>query len=248
MPRSKQNTSVPQNQDALPPHSVRISKKARRVTLRMVAGKGLEVVLPQGAPLSMVPEVLARHAAWIEKQRAQRPQIQNPADVERVPKTIFFPLTREFFEVRRLELDTTPTQKTRHRINPEAGILLLPADDDEALKKLRAWFLRAAKATLQGVLEAASKETGLDYTSFGVGLPRTRWGSCTCKKGIRLNARLMFVSPELARSVAIHELCHTVHLHHGPKFHALVQGFDPDEWVHHKGLREAEKSMPSWAY
>ncbi|MFI3272711.1 MAG: SprT family zinc-dependent metalloprotease [Pseudomonadota bacterium] len=239
------------NTSGLPHHSVRISKKARRITLRMVAGKGLEVVLPQGTPMTMVPDILTRHAAWIEKQLAQRPQIQDTSLRKSVPKTIFFALTQEFFEVQRIPCSDESImlpKKTRHRFNPEPGVVLLPADDDEALKKLRAWFLRVAKSTLLTVLEDARRETGLDFTSFGVGLPRTRWGSCTYKKGIRLNARLMFVAPELARSVAIHELCHTVHLHHGPKFHALVQKFDAEEWTHHKALKEAERTMPTWAY
>lgn len=236
---------------ALPPHSVRISKKARRIILRMVTGKGLEVVLPEGAPLSMVPEVLSRHAAWIEKHLAQRPEVQDESLLKAVPKTIFFALTQEFFEVQRIpchDENTTLGKRKRYYFNPEPGVLLLPADDDDALKKLRTWFLRVAKSTLLTVLEDASRETGLDFTSFGVGLPRTRWGSCTSKKGIRLNARLMFVPPDLARAVAIHELCHTVHLHHGPKFHALVQKFDAEEWEHYKELKEAERMMPNWAY
>lgn len=244
----------------LPPHTVRVSKKARRISLRLVAGKGLELVLPLGTPLSVVPDVLQRHATWIERQLAKRPHLQGLALPEKqslVPETIFFSLTSEFFQIKRLcavsdegESGQAGARKStkRERINPEPGVLLLPHSDEEAIKKLRAWLLRVARVNLGAMLEAASKETGLPYSSFGVGLPRTRWGSCTYKKGIRLNARLMFVSPELVRSVIIHELCHTVHLNHGPKFHALVQQFDAEEWVHHKQLKDAERVMPSWVY
>jgi Predicted metal-dependent hydrolase len=51
----------------LPPHSIRISRRARRISLRILRGIGLEVVLPPWADRAMVPEILARHEGWIRK-------------------------------------------------------------------------------------------------------------------------------------------------------------------------------------
>lgn len=56
---------------SLPPHTVRVSARARGVSLRVTVSKGLEVVLPWGIDGGAVPEILHRHRAWIERQLAR---------------------------------------------------------------------------------------------------------------------------------------------------------------------------------
>ncbi len=51
---------------------------------------------------------------------------------------------------------------------------------------------------------------------------RTKWGSCTGRNDISLSLYLMTLPEHLRDFVIIHELCHTVHHDHSPRFHALV--------------------------
>lgn len=50
-----------------PPYTVRRSQRARRILLRILPGKGLEVILPPHADPAQVPGVVVRMRAWIEK-------------------------------------------------------------------------------------------------------------------------------------------------------------------------------------
>ncbi|WP_027187535.1 M48 family metallopeptidase [Desulfovibrio cuneatus] len=50
-----------------PPYTVRRSQRARRILLRIVPGKGLEVILPPHADPAQVPGVVVRMRSWIEK-------------------------------------------------------------------------------------------------------------------------------------------------------------------------------------
>ena len=52
---------------SLPHYAVRVSKKAKRIILRILPHKGLEVVLPAHVGVSCVPNVLAQKREWIEK-------------------------------------------------------------------------------------------------------------------------------------------------------------------------------------
>jgi predicted metal-dependent hydrolase len=45
-----------------------------------------------------------------------------------------------------------------------------------------------------------------------------RWGSCDQDKNIVLNLFLMQLPWQLIDYVLLHELCHTMHLDHGPGF------------------------------
>lgn len=84
-------------------------------------------------------------------------------------------------------------------------------------------LLRAeAKDTLpQRTAELAAKH-GLRYDRVTIRAARTKWGSCTARGDISLSLYLMTLPEHLRDYIIIHELCHTVHHNHSPRFHALV--------------------------
>lgn len=51
---------------------------------------------------------------------------------------------------------------------------------------------------------------------------RSNWGSCSAKRNINLNMRLVKLPQELCDFIIIHELCHLIHRNHGTEFHKLV--------------------------
>ncbi len=57
---------------------------------------------------------------------------------------------------------------------------------------------------------------------------RRTWGSCSSRKNLNFNWRLLTLPAELADYVIIHELCHTVHMDHSRDFWGLVGTFLPD--------------------
>ena len=98
----------------------------------------------------------------------------------------------------------------------------LPPEEEKArIEELR----RAAKADLPARIERLSQLTGLRYEKVSVRAARTKWGSCSGKGRISLSLFLMTLPEHLRDFVIIHELCHTVHHDHSPRFHALVDRF-----------------------
>ncbi len=96
------------------------------------------------------------------------------------------------------------------------------------------------------LLDQISLETNLKYTKLSVRAQKTMWGSCTSKGNIQLNYKILFLQPELARYILIHELCHTVHLNHSRHFWNLVEQFLPDYRAHVKTLKTPNDLMPFW--
>ncbi len=57
---------------------------------------------------------------------------------------------------------------------------------------------------------------------------KSRWGSCSSKKNLNFNYKVIFLRPELADYLIVHELCHLGELNHSKKFWALVQKIIPN--------------------
>jgi hypothetical protein len=83
-----------------------------------------------------------------------------------------------------------------------------------------------------------AQETGLIPNQVRIKIQRSKWGSCSSKKNINLNWRLIFLDPSYIDYVIIHELCHLKHLNHGDLFWDLVETYCPNYKEIEKNLKE----------
>ena len=65
----------------------------------------------------------------------------------------------------------------------------------------------------------------------------TRWGSCSSKRNLNFNYKIIYLRPALADYLLVHELCHLGELNHSKRFWALVKKTIPDYVNINKELR-----------
>jgi hypothetical protein len=65
---------------------------------------------------------------------------------------------------------------------------------------------------------------------------KSKWGSCSSKKNLNFNYRILFLPERLAKYLIVHELCHLKELNHSKNFWNLVGLMIPD-------YRELEKEL-----
>lgn len=83
--------------------------------------------------------------------------------------------------------------------------------------------LRAeAKRILPRRVEELASQHGLQYGRVTIRAARSKWGSCTAKGNLSLSLYIMTLPPHLQDYIILHELAHTVHHNHSPRFHALM--------------------------
>ena len=97
-------------------------------------------------------------------------------------------------------------------------VALRPVYTAEQTEQLRA----QAKAALPPKVEFYARKFGFSYGRVTIRAARSKWGSCSADNNISLSLYLMTLPEHLADYVIIHELCHTVHHNHSPRFHALL--------------------------
>jgi predicted metal-dependent hydrolase len=225
---------------------LRPSARARRLILRFLNGDTLEVVLPRGAHRSQVAPFLAKNAAWIRSAQ-ERQTARHAAREHGIPPTIHLPAIPEHWQVRSVFVEGNTVELTE--AGADRGLEMRGNIDRPQLwsAMLQAWLRRRATDILLPWLDRLAKKTGLRCQKVAIRLQRSRWGSCSSRRHINLNARLLLVPPELVSYLIVHELCHTRELNHSNRFWSLVERHCPDYRQLDRRLNLASRELPFWS-
>ena len=112
-------------------------------------------------------------------------------------------------------------------------VFRLPEIDETSLRQL---IRRFAKDALTCRVAYHAKRLGLSYSTLSVRDQSTRWGSCSARRGISLNWRLILLKPELQDYIILHELAHLSEMNHGKRFWALLDQYDSERIAHEAAL------------
>jgi predicted metal-dependent hydrolase len=228
-----------------PDYSIKRHPRARHVKLKASAQHGLEIVVPVRFNQKQIPDILEKNKAWIERRLEEIQQRAHLKMIETLPNVIELRAINEKWKVEYIKSDN----KILHLMaRPSKELVLLgDIDDKERCKKLITnWVKVQAEIHLSLLLEKLSRDTRLSFGKVCIRDQRSRWGSCSADKSINLNYKLLFLPPELTTHIIIHELCHTIHLNHSPKFWRLVESFDPEYKQHNTAIKNADAWVPPW--
>lgn len=225
----------------LPPYQVRINPRAKSVRLSITAAKGLVVTLPRYVSPTVIPQILEEKRDWIEKAFQKLAARPSPTP-KTLPSELKLNAIGEKWQIVYKPKESRSVSLTVH----SSWVLVIEGKvtaHQASRTLLKKWMREKAEQVLPGWLEQISRQTGLAYQSVTIRDQKTRWGSCSSKKNINLNQKLLFLAPHLVEYIFIHELCHTVHMSHSSRFWGLVKTHLPDYESKRDELRKAEKNI-----
>ncbi|MCL4535785.1 MAG: M48 family metallopeptidase [Bacteroidetes bacterium] len=234
----------------LPEYTVRESARARYFRIKVSARDGVQVIVPRGFDRSRIPGLVRERQQWIAnatRHVAEQRLLLEREALAGLPDEVTL---RALGETWKVEYRATSAPWVA-AVEAGAGRLFVRgavADAEACREALRRWVLRRASASLVPWLERVSRELKLPFTKAVVRSQRTRWGSCSKHGTISLNCKLLFLPPELARYIFIHELCHTIHFNHSSRFWAAVRKRQPDCQTTKAALHKAWRYVPGWMY
>ena len=235
--------------NALFDYRLRRNPHARNVRLRVTRHRGLEVIVPKGYDATKVPVLLERKKQWI---RAALERIENvrkffePEPNWRPPLRIKLPAVGATWHV--VVKETNVPWVAVRELDAQRLVVFGNVGDQRACRAaLTRWLMRQTRAYLIPRLQSIGLKTRLHYRRAYIKRQKTRWASCSKHKTISLNAKLLFLPPEIVDYVMVHELCHVSVMSHSRQFWELVALHCPDYRKLDKRLREMWKVIPRWA-
>lgn len=222
--------------------AVRVSQRARRVSLKVYPSGLIELVAPRGFDPGEAPRILERHRDWLERAIARQQRDGPPDAFTSPPPSIRLQAIGECWDVAYCGMQKERT----HCRELQDGSLLVAADGEDWRRVLQRWLARKARVHLVPWLGRVSNELELPFDAVTVRGQKTRWGSCSARKTISLNYRLLFLPPHLVRHLFIHELCHTVHLDHSRRYWDLVARKSPGYKAMEAELNRGRRHVPLW--
>lgn len=212
---------------------------ARRITLRIDAGRGKVVVtLPRRTAKSAGLALLRENAGWVAASLAALPNVAPIQDgasiaIEGIPHLI-----------RHAPHGRTPILR--------GNALHVPGDPAEMPQRVANFLRGHAKIRLAARAVAKAASIGLAPCRVTVRDTRSRWGSCSAQGALMFCWRLVMAPPFVQDYVVAHEVAHLRHLDHGAAFWALADILSPHRreavsWLQANGLALLRVGRPAGA-
>lgn len=223
------------------PYSIKQSRKAKNLRIT-VTDRGVNVVIPP----EITPEEAVRFVEskkdWVLKKTGEMGFFKRESDEERE-----FSGGEEFlFQGRKLHLLIVQSDRKNTAVSVEADRIIVSVnhgpktDSRKALIKraMEDWYRDQARDVITERIKFFQKMLGVEYNSINIRDQKTRWGSCSGRKNLSFNWRLIMCPQEILDYVVVHELCHLIHMNHSKKFWQEVESILPQYKIRKKWLKE----------
>lgn len=182
---------------------------ARRYHLTLKRDGTFRCTIPRRGNRAEAEEFVWRNASWMAAslhRRASRPQppthwrLGTPVHVRGELVEIRHAADGPFLEVGPLRIPQPSAEETNLR------------------PRIEQYLRQLATLELPALTRALAERHHLPLRSVQIRNQKTRWGSCSARKVISLNWRLIQLPPAMAEYVILHELAHLTFLNHSPDF------------------------------
>lgn len=211
------------------PIVLRRHRRARRMTLRLAPdGSEVRVTLPPWAPQREAINFARSREEWLAAQKAKMPTQEAPSAGGHI-----------HYRGEQLRIEWHENLPRKPQFTEDAVILGGPQDSlpRRLQKSLEARALELFESDRDYYCAAAE----LDAAPVKISRAQRRWGSCSDRRTMRINWRLIQAPDAVRRSVVAHEVTHLVHFDHSTAFHAMLGDLfegdikAADRWLKDKG-------------
>jgi predicted metal-dependent hydrolase len=211
---------------------VRRSLKAKRVAIKIISSKLVELVLPRVVDFAKAYNFLISKEAWIISKVSN---ITNNSSAILESISILGEEYQLIFNNREID---EPIKIIGDKIFisyvipiNKLNLILVPK-----LKKI-------LKHEIESYAALRAKEINVVYNKISIREVRSRWGSCSKNKNLSFSWRLVLAPRHVMEYLVVHELCHLIEMNHSFKFWRLVYKLCPQYSLAEQWLKKYGRSL-----
>jgi predicted metal-dependent hydrolase len=221
-------------------YTLRRSFKARRVRLEVRQQTGLTVIVPHSYKIGQIPGLLKSKERWISRNLARFNQLEllsAPKELRNGDTIPYLGRDLELVKQENHHGDSIVLEENKLKVSPDLfnnGLLEMA---------LEQWYRIEAAKLINDTADKLSSQMGIDYKRILIRGQKTRWGSCSHKKNLSFNWKLIMAPEPVVEYVIIHELVHLKEMNHSKRFWELVAHYCPVWRENKKWLKQHEADL-----
>jgi len=193
--------------------------------------KGIRVVIPEEDETNP-QEMIRNNAHWVLDKNDKYEKYWKKAHVRLFEEGEEFPYLG-------LPLPLHVEEVEESKFTDSRIILSSSKVDNKSIKEeLEQLYRQEAREILTDKVEQYVGELGVTYNKVMIWNQRTRWASCSPKKNLSFNWRLIMAPEKIIDYVVVHELVHLLEKNHTKEFWNTVQEYIPNYEDKSKWLEE----------
>lgn len=198
--------------------------RAKHLKLKVLSDGSIEVVAPKRATKRDIELFVLHSQEWIEKVQHKHSENHKKLSHELEGYKGKILVGGEW-----LEGAIAPLQK--RLFDQKNGTILFKSQ-----KGIESFYRDKALSDAVSLVEIMAPQMGVEVSKVQVKFVKTRWGSCSSRGVITINAHLAKAPPFVMSYVVVHELAHRVHMNHSKGFWDFVARYNQDhlkarEWL-----------------
>jgi len=210
------------------PYSIRFSKRARRLSIR-VTPLLVEAVAPHDYPMDRIDTFVKKKREWIYRKVEDMTELEHGTHCgwpDRLVSGAKIP-----FHGRNMRLKVITGDVERIQVSYRNGFIIekpAEATDPQIRAALEKWLEHRLKDEVRDLVERYAPKLNVNPGPVTISSLKTRWGSCGKDGSIRVNWLLVMAPKPVLEYVVVHELCHLRYRNHSQEFWSLLTSVLPD--------------------
>jgi len=226
---------------------VRESPSARGITLSVTHGRGLVATIPPRCPPGELTAFLLKKEKWLLAKLDYYADFPKPeAQQARIEALVETGTAKIRFLGAEYAVRVMPSNSTRLKVELDESrkeIRVFASSPRVVRRALVAWYRKQAERVFAARVALYASDVGVRVERIFVRSARTNWGTCSAKRNVGFNWRLVLAPLEIIDYVVVHELAHLRELNHSKDFWRIVQRYCLDFKQRRKWLRENERAL-----
>jgi len=215
------------------------NNRSRSLRITVKPNEGVKVTIPAFVSFSNAFRFVEEKKDWIRSSLEKMKSLEQS-------NTIFKPGSDFATRFHKLEFIHQPESLLKAKVGkgfiricyPSESVVLSKEGQELIRKAVEFGLRKEAKEFLPERVKELAIKFRITYSQLFLKNLKSRWGSCSSVNNINLNIHLMRLPDHLIDYVILHELTHTVHKNHGPKFWQTLENLSGNARLFAKEMKK----------